>query len=83
MRHNPSTDRTTLLRVVDAYMTNLVGYPFADWLADQRNAGYSYDSIAQRLRDRTDGVVDVSYKTIERWVRMEKGTLPAPKEKAS
>lgn len=68
MHHKPTTESTPLLRVVDAYMTNLVGYPFLDWLADQRDAGYSYDAIAVRLRDRTEGVVDVSYRTIARWL---------------
>lgn len=68
MRHIPTTERTPLLRVVDAYVSDLIGYPFDDWLSDQRTAGYSYDAIAARLKDRTNGVVDVSYRTIARWL---------------
>lgn len=68
MRHIDTKDATPLLRVVDAYVTNLVGYPFSDWLLDQRDAGYSFESIATRLRERTEGVVDVSYRTVARWL---------------
>jgi hypothetical protein len=68
MRHTTTTDATPLLRVVDAYVTDLVGYPFTDWLLDQRDAGYSYQGIAARLKERTGGIVDVSYRTIARWL---------------
>ena len=77
MRHIPTKERTPLLRVVDAYVTNLVGYPFLDWLADQRDAGYSYDAIAARLKERTEGIVDVSYRTVMRWLEEYDNTAGA------
>lgn len=67
MRHIPTKEATPLYRVVDAFVSNLLGYPFDDWLLDQRDGGYSWDAIAARLKERTDGVVDVSYRTIQRW----------------
>lgn len=44
------------------------GYNLADWIADRRDEGASFRTIAGDLEALTDGVVVASHQTIVRWV---------------
>lgn len=65
--HNP-VENATVLDIGDAYFRLLKGYPLREWLLDQRDLGHSYRTIADHLSDATDGAVNVSYRTIARWL---------------
>lgn len=55
-------------RMADEILRNRsVAQPLAEYLADQRDAGLSWQQIAAHLRDITDDVVDVSWMTVRRW----------------
>ena len=44
-----------------------LGYPLDDWVADQRDADKSWQTIATDLSNQTDGIVVVSWETLRRW----------------
>ena len=57
-------------RTVDALLTETKGIPLFDFIEERRETGEgfkSYERIARDLYDATDGIVDVSYRTVERW----------------
>jgi hypothetical protein len=43
------------------------GYPLLDWLADQRQDGTKWRHIANDLRERTGGVIDLPSQTLINW----------------
>lgn len=45
----------------------LLGQPLADYVADKRDDGKSWQQIASRLNHDTSGVVDVSRETLRQW----------------
>lgn len=57
--------------MADALMRNMVGYPILDYIADQRDAGKSWQQIADEIRDATEGVVDLGRDTVRRWVETQ------------
>jgi hypothetical protein len=59
---------STSFDLIDVLWRRMKGYPFADWLADQRDNGNSFRAIANRLADATDGDVTIPYRTIAHWV---------------
>lgn len=58
---------TTTKSLADAIVTERLGIPLADFIADQRDDHKSWQKIADELADRTDGIVSVSWMTIQRW----------------
>ena len=60
-------DRETVRRMADAVVIDRLGLPLIDWVADQRDAGKSWEKIARDLEAATSGIVSVSYKTLIRW----------------
>jgi hypothetical protein len=47
--------------------TVLLGRPVREWIAEQRELGWSWRKIADDLYIATDGLVDVSYEAIRQW----------------
>ena len=68
---------STSYDLIDVLFHRIKGYPFSDWLHDQRDLGNSFRTIAIRLEDATDGDVTIPYRTIAHWVTQ------LEKEKAS
>lgn len=56
-------------RLVNNLLTDRVGLPLADYLADSREAGLSFERIAKDLHVKTDGIVDVTWQTVSRWCK--------------
>jgi len=48
-------------------LTTGLGYPLADWVDDQRDAGKSWRSICIEVRDKTDGHLDLPPQTLLNW----------------
>jgi len=59
--------QTPYRKLADAYMRERLGIPLDDWIADRLDEGLSPARIADRLAEVTDGIVDVTYRTIYRW----------------
>ena len=57
--------------MADALMRNMAGYPILDFIADQRDAGKSWQQIADDIKEATEGVVDLGRDTVRRWVETE------------
>jgi hypothetical protein len=53
--------------MVDALVIDRAGLPLSDWLADQRDAGHTWDAIAASLESITGGAVAVNRSTLLRW----------------
>jgi hypothetical protein len=53
--------------MVDALVTDRAGLPLVDWLADQRDAGHSWESITDALAQLTGGAVVLNRSTLLRW----------------
>jgi hypothetical protein len=47
--------------------TLLLGQPVRDWIAEQRENGRSWRTIANDLKARTNGQVDVTHEAIRGW----------------
>jgi hypothetical protein len=47
--------------------TVLLGRPVHQWIAEQRELGWSWRKIADDLKIATDGLVDVSHESIRQW----------------
>jgi len=62
-----SVNQTSTKSLADAIVTDRLGLPLADLIADRREAGDSWQTIADTLDEQTDGVVSVSWMTIQRW----------------
>jgi hypothetical protein len=56
----------------------VIGVPLVGWLQAQRAEGtgeqVSYHEVAKRLRDATDGLVDVTGETVRAWLDDAKKT---------
>lgn len=48
-----------------------LGRPVADFIADRRDAGASYRTIARELHAATGGQVDVTDQTVRAWARTD------------
>lgn len=55
--------------LVDYLFTELRGYPFSDWVADERDRGRSWRQIAEDLSRLTDGQVEVSHAALHTWFK--------------
>lgn len=65
MRHTSAGPDT--LRLVDWIVQRITGDTFVRWLCERREAGDSYQTIADDLSTITDGVVEVSREWIRRY----------------
>ena len=56
-------------RTVDALLIESKGITLHDFIADRRDPDnfYGYERIARDLAEFTDGIVDVTGRTMERW----------------
>lgn len=63
----PAMPSTDIRPMVDALVTDRAGYPLTEWLADQRETGKSWPSIAADLADLTGGAVNLNWSTLMRW----------------
>lgn len=54
--------------MANALMENMAGYPILDFIADQRDAGKSWQQIADEIKEATEGVVDLGRDTVRRWL---------------
>lgn len=59
----------TYRAMAEAIALDRFGYPLGDWISDKRSGKtpMSWQKIADELSDRTDGIVSVSWMTIQRW----------------
>jgi len=46
----------------------MLGEPVEQWIAKQRAEGKPWRTVADDLRTRTNGQVDVSHEALRRWV---------------
>lgn len=60
---------SSLRGVSEAYWlaTQPETYPLGEWIADQRDSGVAWRVIASELRERIDGVIDLSGQTLLNW----------------
>lgn len=58
-------------KLIDALLIERAGYPLADFVADRREVGMSWDDINKELREVTDGLADITTPTLFRWFRTE------------
>lgn len=65
---NPDISLPTQARHADVILQGS-GTTLRDFLAEQHDAGRTYEEIAQELYASTDRVISVSYQTIKRWLR--------------
>lgn len=56
-------------RLIDALLIERAGYPLADFVADRREQGMSWEDINRDLHKTTDGLADVTTPTLFRWFR--------------
>lgn len=56
-------------RLINALLIDRAGYPLADFVADRREVGMSWEDINRELRETTDGLADVATPTLFRWFR--------------
>ena len=56
-------------KTVDALLQTK-GYTLADFIADRRDEGMSYERIARALEEFTDDVVKVTGQTIANWATL-------------
>jgi len=62
---------TDTRRIVDALITQTTGSSLDEWLRSQRDEGLSWERIARALRETTEGAVEVSWSTVQRWAEAE------------
>lgn len=60
---------TKLQEVCSRLFAELHGYPLEDWIADQRDQGNSWRTIARNLSETTAGAIDVTFVTLQSWHR--------------
>ena len=48
--------------------SHLLGRPVLEWVAEQREAGWTYRKIAEDLKAATDGQVDITAEALRLWL---------------
>ena len=48
--------------------SHLLGRPVLEWVAEQREAGWTYRKIAEDLKTATDGQVDITAEALRLWL---------------
>jgi len=46
----------------------LLGRPVLEWVAEQREAGWTWRKIAEDLKTATDGQVDITAEALRLWL---------------
>ena len=50
------------------YASHLLGRPVLEWVAEQREAGWTWRKIAEDLKIATDGQVDITAEALRLWL---------------
>ena len=58
---------TPTQQLAEAVAVQRFGYPLDQWVADQRDAGASWRTIANKLSVQTDSIINVSWETLRNW----------------
>jgi hypothetical protein len=51
--------------------SHLLGRPVLEWVAEQREAGWTWRKIAEDLKTATDGLVDITAEALRLWLMAE------------
>lgn len=73
-------DKPTNILLADALCRREFGYPFEEWLNDQRDKGRSWERIAEDFAEAFDLDQPIYWKTMQRWA--EKFGIPSQREAA-
>jgi hypothetical protein len=73
--------KPTNVLLADALSRMKFGYPFEDWLNDQRDKGRSWERIASEFVEEFDLERPIYWKTIQRWATNTFG-IPSEREAA-
>lgn len=74
-------DKPTNVLLADALCRRIHGYPFEEWLRDQRDRGRSWERIAEVFTDEFELERPIYWKTIQRWATNTFG-IPSEREAA-
>lgn len=68
---------SSLRQTADEVLRASIGQGLDDWLLARRAERASYEEIARDIYTVTNGVVEVSYQTIKRWLAHAEETAAA------